>query len=279
MSEDHAMAEMPDVQETDVPETVGETIEPTEAAEVDEEQETQPVTEQETEAEQRKDPEYSERVQKRINKEVWRAREAERKNAELEARLAEIETKISAPKSEKPVADNFDTHEAYVEALTDWKVEEKLAENNKAMSEKEKQRAEQTALSEKEAQWTAREAEFMKTRPDYDDVIQTFREFVPKDQNSAMIVHEIINRPDGVDLVYALGKDLDMAEEIFSKPASFAARKLNNVLKQDTSPQKVALPNPPVPVSGSTTVNKSPDKMTVAEYREYRKKGGNVKLS
>lgn len=272
MTTENVQVETPETQGTPAPEA-GTTQPP------DEEQpDAQADTEQEGEEEERKDPpqetpeEYSKRVQKRIDKEVWRARQAEQKAAELEERLAALE-KLSAPKpAEKPKLEDFDTQEEYVEALTDWKLEQRLSEREQKRDEADQTTKAKAKVEELQKAFSTREEEFRAKTPDYDDVWPNF--IVPKTSTGVAVANFVAGSEYGPELIYKLGKDVDLAGTLFAMPPEYAVRKLESLagsLKAPPSqPQK--LPDPPKALKGTPATGKSLDRMTPAEILALARK-------
>lgn len=265
MTDDNVQVETPETQDPLVPETEGSET-PDEGTE-----DAQQNTEQEGAAEKKsEEPEYSERVQKRIAKEVWKAKQAERRTAELEQRLAELESKISAPpKVEKPSPDNFDSHDEYIEALTDWKLDQRQSESEKKKQEAEKADLQKQKLEEGRKSWEAKEATFAEKNADYHDVVAEFADLIPRNENSAHITHQILNHDNGPEILYQLAKDHELAAEIYSRPYTFAAQKLNQITATKAKPNP--LPNPPTPLKGaSSAAGKDPSRMSTEQYMEWR---------
>lgn len=68
--------------------------------------------------------------QKRINKLTAAKYEAISQNKMLQERLAKLEQSLNVNSSGKPNADQFQSYDEYNEAVTDWKLEQKLKELN-----------------------------------------------------------------------------------------------------------------------------------------------------
>lgn len=82
-----------------------------------------------------------------LQKERKRRQEAEARAKEIEARIAALESQKEIPP--KPTADQFETHEEYLEALAEQKAEEKVARQFQMQSEAQRQ-AEQKRQAEAE---------------------------------------------------------------------------------------------------------------------------------
>ena len=237
-------------------------------------------TPQGQEPEQKQDPEkkaHSKRVQKRIDTLTAKTKRSERENAELRNRVAELE-KLSAQTKEKPKPkpDGFENHDEYVEALTDWKVEQRFSKDAEERAKTEEQNANKRMLDDQEARFNQAEAKFMAENPDYEDVTDTLAELVPRDFNGGSITNAILAHEKGPELLYTLGKDLDLAQEVYTLPYTFAIRKLNNIAAGLGKPPPTAdpqqnLPDPPSSIQAGSNTVKSEENMT---GKELRKKWG-----
>ena len=279
MSTENAQAETPDVQESVAPETDGQETadEGQEVVTQGTEQDAETVEDSEREAEK-----VTDNVQKRFDKLTYERRQAERKLAqsheekqELIARIEALE-KSAQPKAEQPNPDNFDTHEEFIEALTDWKLEQKLGKQQEENEKKAAEQAQQAQMAKVRETFEAREAEFSADKSDYLPVVENLSSQLAQTQKNAEIINEIVNRDDGPALLYALGQNMEKAAEVFDLQSSFAIDRLNSVaesLKPQEQPEsKQPLPKPPSPVKSKGTAHKDPDKMTPDEWLDWRRK-------
>ena len=83
---------------------------------------------------------------------------------------------ISPPASQK--LEDFQTLEAYQEALTDWKLDER----ERLQREKQARDATEQALRAEQDGWKAKERAARKAHPDYDDLMDTVE--IPADRES-----------------------------------------------------------------------------------------------
>ncbi len=176
----------------------------------------------------------------------------------------------------KPDPENFDSYSDYVEALTDWKTDQKLnardAEQNKKalMSEHEKlQRAHHERV-----------AAFAEKTEDFEDVLASVDDIV-----APPALHELlVTSENGAELLYALAKDREELQRICKLSPLAAARaigKLEASLTSKTSDAKkpetkrtTSAPAPIAPVGGSKgKVAKSIDdpNLSQAEFERIRR--------
>lgn len=232
--------------------------------------------------------------QKRIDKLTRRATELEQQNAALMEALRQsgrapeqpkVPEKTEPSNNGKPNPDDFESHEDYVEALTDWKVEQKLTANQKKIQE-QNAREQQTR---QQSEFHSRMDKARERYKDFDEVMGDSEAPV-----SAAMQEVIIASEYGPDIAYYLANHPDEAEKIANMSALAAAKALgkledrieskvkesgtDGVQKSKTEPQVTKAPRPISPVNsdnssaGSTT--KDPEKMTYQEYKKWRESGG-----
>ncbi len=261
--------------------TSDETAEESEASEKDESQDADEV---EDKGEEEKDelPKKKSGFQKRIEKlnkrvadrdqeiEYWKkqALKAAKSGDHVEAGKAE-QMAASAEHGGKPHQDAFETHEEYVEALTEWKLEKKLAERD----EKEaKDKAKQSFNSRLESH-QQKVVEFVKDHPDFHELVEDFAGV----QLSVVIEESILD--SGPELMYHLMKDREEFERINALPPVQAAREIGKfearlASKKEQPKQEIKKPKAPQPLNPvsarSSGVAKDPEKMTYQEFKKWR---------
>jgi hypothetical protein len=213
--------------------------------------------------------ELDEIVQKRIAK---LERKAERQRIEAETRakvLAEVAVKPEAPVG-KPKVEDYTDYSEYQEALTDWKVDQKLQERDSKRAESEAKARNQ---SESE-RVSARQNDMIEAgERKYDD----FEEVVKSDktQYSQAAFLSMIESDIAEDLVYHLAKNPDEAQRIAKLPAYAQAKeigKLEDKLSAKKPPKTSNAPEPIKPIGSGQTLTKTVEEMTPEEYKEYRLK-------
>jgi hypothetical protein len=181
-----------------------------------------------------------------------------------------VETK-QASQEGKPTPEMFETHVEYVEALTDWKLEQR-DKSNRAKAEESKTLAEhESALN---AHY-AREKSFAEKTEDYAEVLEDAGGF--KDA-SPTLSSLIVSSENGPELMYELAKNKAEYERINKLGPVAAAREFGRFeLKfikaseeQKPEPKKTTkAPKPIEPVGGSKgTVAKSIHDPNISQ-REY----------
>lgn len=211
------------------------------------------------------------RYERRIDKLTARNRELEERLERLEAGKPDPEHRgkeADKPSDAKPDLTDFDTYEDYVEALVDWKAEQKL-----------KSRDEKAKASTAEADFNSRLAEGAKAFADWDDVV-TSEVKISGDMAAAIGALD-----DPAPVIYYLGSNPEEAAAIKKLPP---IRQITEIAKievkvgktaaEDTKPAKKTTNAPPpvTPPKGSDTkTEKSVEDMDADEYiRHVNKKMG-----
>lgn len=198
---------------------------------------------------------------------------AEAAAEELRRQLADKEKPAAKPAESKPegkpVAESFDSYEEYVEALTDWKLEQK--EQSRQQSE-----AQRKAAEERKAVGDAWQGRLKEARTRYADFDATVDADVPV---SAAMQQALLDSEQGADLAYWLGKNPTEAERIAKLAPFAAARELGRIEAgltretpaQNPKPKTSAAPAPIKPVGkGAAPSAKKPDEMDFQEYTRWR---------
>jgi hypothetical protein len=206
--------------------------------------------------------------------EYWKRLALEKQGAGEPKPAAKVETKAS--QEGKPDPDKFETHIEYVEALADWKIEqrEKVREQESAKAK---------LLSEHQQALKAhseRVQSFAEKMEDFQDVLESVDD-VPV---SPAVQELIVSSENGPELMYELAKNRAEFERINKLSPLAAARELGRLesklgaqssAKEKPEPKKLTnAPKPLEPVgSGKGAVRKSisdPD-ISFAEYEQRRR--------
>lgn len=175
------------------------------------------------------------------------------------------------PAADKPQLSQFNNdYEAYTEALTDWKLSQMLAQRQ---AEEQQRKVAQT--------YQQRIDEFVKTTPDFAEVMADANDVVAADE----ILQAVVDSEIGPKIAYYLAKNPEVVERINAMPAHrrlIEMGKLEDRLtsesqaKPASAPQKQPsrAPAPVKPASGGAPVviQKAPHEMTPQEYIAYRNK-------
>lgn len=216
-------------------------------------------------------------VGKRINELTREKYEAIRRAEAAEQRAMALEEKSQAGNSKqggeqggKPKFEDFDfDHDAYVEALAEWRVKQTLAERETSEAE----RTRQTKQQEQAQQFQGRLAAYQTANPGkWEAATQAPVNFTPP-------MMEVIGTSEmGPQIAVYLTENLDRADEI-SRMTPYAAAAALGRLEASMSAAKPAVtppkptsvtkaPPPPSTVGGGSVVRKDLASMDVADHLE-----------
>jgi hypothetical protein len=208
-------------------------------------------------------------VQSRID-ELTRARhEAEREAAYWKQRATpEVKNEPVA----KPTPDKFEDYGAYVEALTDWKTDQKVNEAISKRDAEAAQAADHRLTETRQQTFAERQSTVKATIQDYDAVVGAADIPIAPHVGEAILESE-----KGPELVYHLAKHPEIAEKLSRMSIREADREIGRLEAQLTTPAKpvTKAPAPMKPTAGTgTTVTTDPRKMSMEEYKSFREKQG-----
>ena len=209
-------------------------------------------------------------VQKRVTK---LERKLERQQIEAETRTRVMqEVQVKPDVASKPKIEDYTDYNDYNEALTDWKVDQKLADiENRKAQENERKNNQSEAERTKERQNDLIEAGERKY-DDFEDVVKS-----DKQTYSRAAYLSILESDMSADIVYHLAKNQDEAKRIADLPAYAQAKeigKLEDRLAEKKPVKASSAPKPIEPIGGSSANTKSVEDMSVAEYTAMRAKQG-----
>jgi hypothetical protein len=212
------------------------------------------------------------RYDRKIGALTYQARQAQREAAELRERLAEVEKRTAPQAKPKPIRAGYETEDDFIEALTDWKLETKLSERDKAAPKQEQ--TEPKGVSKED--WEKRETAFADKTHDYNDAIDDLD--IPRTLTGAAVSHAILKHEKGPEVLYHLAKNPDVLDDVLSllpERASFKINRIAESLGKSAAP-KQQLPHPPSGIKatsggGSKTVAKMSGRDILKHLEEIRK--------
>lgn len=202
-------------------------------------------------------------------------------------RQAEKKVEVEQPKTEevplkKPVYEEYTNDQDYLEALTDYKVELKLREQD-AIREKQKQAVDAQSMQS----WTSETiAEGITLFDDFHDIVTD--PIVPiTDQILKAVRNSNVKDSTHAEVLYYLGKNIRETAKISRLTPEAIGREIEGIAQkiagdkakvespepQKPKPKQVTSAPPPVaPVKSAVgvQVTKDPAKMTNEEYRSWR---------
>jgi hypothetical protein len=181
-----------------------------------------------------------------------------------------VETKTTVDATGKPDKEKFETHEAYVEALADWKVDQKLSTRDQKAKETEVK----TGHEAKVKTHVEKVKEFSKKHEDFNDLMESVDD-VPM---SLTVQQVILESENGPELMYELAKNREDYERICKLPAIQAARELGRfetkIFKASETSKETQTTKAPPPISpvgkGKVVSTKDPGEMPYQEFKKWR---------
>lgn len=274
---DHVEDKPASVEKTDETPKDSETLESKEATELEAKDSDEDISEEKSgQGSKRK-------IKKLVSKLTEREREIEYLKSERNEYLKNKKTEPEKPaapevKSEgRPKAEDFEKHEDFVEALTDWKLDKKLLDRDAKTKESTLKTEQQKQI---DSHWT-KVNEFKKSHDDFDELLEDVNDV----QISITVQQSILESDQGAELMYQLAKHKDEYKRICALPAIAAARELGKFeakfltsseepLEEPKEPKTTKAPTPITPVktiSSGTAKKLSDPSLTQSEYEQIRR--------
>jgi len=204
-------------------------------------------------------------AQDRINDLTRARREAERERDFYKGLVSQPTPASPVEGAPKPTPDSFDTYDGYIDALTDWKVEQTLTRQSSA-------KAQQTTEMVREANWAAKLEEARSTIPDYADVVGS------SDINIAPHVADALFDSDlGPQLAYHMATHPELADRLNKLSPVKAAIELGRLEVALTTPvakPTTKAPAPVNPIRSAPARQSDLAKVSMDDYIEMRRKQG-----
>lgn len=189
--------------------------------------------------------------------------------AQLEQRLAQFTTpQKPAPTStdDGPKESDFQNYADYLEARSDWKLEQRLAERDGKQRETQQSAQQEAWANQRTSDADVQAAELAKSAPDVFDVIDehedTISEFSPQ-------LKSLLLEADNIALaIYNLAKEGKL-ESLRGMSLAKAAMEIGRAQTQAPTKPQTKAPAPLPASRGSVAATKSPDRMTPDELRKW----------
>ncbi|RLC21487.1 MAG: hypothetical protein DRH93_11655 [Deltaproteobacteria bacterium] len=221
------------------------------------------------------DDQYSARVLKRINKISAKRKAAEATVTQQQEEITSLNERLVALEgkkdlNKKPDVEDYDTEEEFEEAKVDWKVNKKLAEQAKIDNEA-KLNIEYSKVE------TKIQGHMEKGAKKYKDFAGTVQDLSLK----RSLLPEINDLKNASDVIYYLGKNSDVADNLNDYVASNQTIKAGKLLQKISSSikgKKFTRPPKPIrPIKPKGGGLKDMEAMSNAEYRKMRHKQAKTK--
>ena len=203
-------------------------------------------------------------AQDRINDLTRARREAERER-DFYKGLVSQPTPVSPDGADKPTPDTFDTYDEYVEALTDWKVEQNLIKQSSA-------KAQQTEDMVRQANWASKLEAAQSALPDYANVVGSSE--VPI---APHVYEALLDSDRGPELAYHMAQHPELADELNKlSPVKAAIRlgRLETALAAPVAKPTTKAPAPINPIRSAPARQSDLSKVAMDDYIEMRRKQG-----
>ena len=164
----------------------------------------------------------------------------------------------------KPTADQFQEYGDFVEALADWKADQRI-------NERIEQHRTQQAMEAQATTWQQRADAAKAELPDFEQVVATST--APM---SAAMAAAIKDSDAGPKVAYHLAQNPEIAARLSRLEPLAAAREIGRLeaslsVKQEPTPKRItSAPTPPTPIGSGRSTGGDPSKMTQADYKAWR---------
>lgn len=207
-------------------------------------------------------------VKKRLATVTRKRRDAEREtatmraqNQELLARLDFLEHPEARP-GEEPLIDDFETEEEYLEAVSDFKAEQKIAKWGEIQREEAAEEVRKGQEVDAQIRQEALRTNLRKGVEKYDD----FEEVIEDLNITGDMVGILESLPNIPEVVYTLGKSPETVAALVDLPFLQVAYKMKEISDTLVKKKTTKAPAPVRPVATSGGMIKSLEKMSQAEY-------------
>jgi len=210
-------------------------------------------------------------VQQRLAREarkIERQTRAEVENEFLRQQLEQRQGQQQEKPSGPPQLEQFNTMEEYLDALADYKLDQRLAKMDERTQEEREQAAESEYLG------TVREKllQAAEKHDDFHEVVDS----IPAEYVTPAMFDAIAESDLGGEISYYLGNHHQEAAKIARMTPVQQVKAIDRIEATLKGPKNVSKAPPPMETTGRGRAKTEPDleKMSVAEYAAYRAKNG-----
>lgn len=268
---------------TDQPETAeavdeAQPIAETQEADASETQATEePTGENETEAKAKQEEDvWPKKAVNAISRKSKQLGELRAKYAAEQQTVAELKkqlegyTQAKKPENAAPQPGQYQTYEEYIDALTEYKVKQRLNEKDEESSRLKQQTEEKRLISEREAYINENAEKAKEAFSDFENVMQA-----NQDDLGAIAPHvrrAFLDADNGAFALYALAKEgiLDtLNEQPYHKVVATIARMEDKALAMSQKKPITKAPQPMTAVRGNASTQKRPEEMSGRELIKW----------
>lgn len=213
-------------------------------------------------------------IKKRLATITRKRHDAERETATIRAENETLQAKINAfehPKSEagaEPQIDDFDTEEEYLEAVSEYKADQKVAQRDADQKTEQAEKIRKGQETEAQARQETFKDELRKGVEKYED----FEEVIEDLNITGDMIHILESFSNIPEVVYELGGKPEMVAELIEMPFLQAAYRMKEISDGLTRKKTTKAPDPITPVSTTGGLMKGLEQMTQAEYNAHMDK-------
>lgn len=220
--------------------------------------------------------EREQRALQRVNQAEQRAAEAERKFREMKSGPAQTE------EAKPPKAEDFASVAEYADALVDFKLQKREADDRKQREADEKAARERTFVG-RMREYQASHTDFSEVLKnlegsDLDQVPREMTEFLQESEVGPALLHHLAKHPTTLDRIRNLSSrrmfvELGRLEDQLSKPVEPAPETKPEppASKPEKQVSRAPAPIAPLDTAGIAPVAKKPEDMSPAELRDHRR--------
>lgn len=241
-------------------------------------------------AQQKRRRERNDNRFRRLNE---RARRVELENAELRGQIEALQAVLGRTADNpqagqegngEPQRQDYVDDIAYMGALTDWKIEQRMSASQ--AENQEQSRPTEDPLAAARAAYGERLVEVRERYQDYDDVVSesdirvsdTVTAALLESEQGPAIVYHLANNPDEAARLnalspVALGRAMVALEATVGQTGGAAEPEESGTPPRAGTEATPPLPITPVSGTGSVPVTRSPDSMSYQDYKAGRRKG------
>jgi hypothetical protein len=213
-------------------------------------------------------------VKKRLATVTRKRRDAERdaaaaraENQELLSRIEALEHPESKP-GEEPKVDDFENEEEYLEAVSEYRADQKFAEREATQKAEKEEEVREGQEAEAQARQESLIGKLQKGVEKYED----FEDVVENLNITGDMIQILESFPNIPDVVYALGNDPEMVAKLVDMPFLQAAYTMKEISDGLAKKKSTKAPDPITPVTTTGGVIKSLEQMSMGEYTAYMDK-------
>jgi hypothetical protein len=190
-------------------------------------------------------------------------------------------SKADAKKDARPDPKDFDDYDDYNEALTDWKVDQKLAKRDEDRQTEAKKSEFKKSQESKIERYTKGIDAAKEIYDDFDEVIEEYdgpltigmQQALVDSDIGPQVAYYLAKHPKEAEKIGAMRSIIEINKAIGKIEAKLEAQNDQDDKAADDEKPKVSKSPPPInPVKGSSKNKKDPDDLSYEEYMQERKK-------